>query len=185
MGLDISPEFIAENREGVRVEIEKIGGGIIGKAYAGDWQYRVTVPAWGGFMGNTYDGTDLRTGTPKTHAEACAILCDMFEFLGLDFDEFRQITGRYVVQYEDGIGHGNTPEPPTLANTFDTLKDVRNAFGAWLKDSGNDYVRAEGYGQPSAWVHTFDSWDGISYGDGYPVALFTRGPMGGIVRESV
>lgn len=89
------------------------------------------------------------------------------------------------MQFVDGISPSSgMPEAPSASNTTNTLANVRRMFRAWLRDSGNDYTRAEGYGQPTAWVTLRVAWDGISYGD-YPVALFVRGPRGGIVREGV
>jgi hypothetical protein len=180
--MDITPEFIAEDRTGMRIEIEKVGGGTIGQAYDGRWSYRVTMPASGGFLGSTMTGDDLYTGTPKTHAETAEILCDMVD---LEWSDFTPVTGKYVAQFMAPLtSNGNTPEGPCLANTFPSLAAVKDGFRAWLRDSGNDYRFADGYGQPSAWVTLRESWDGFSYGD-YPVALFTRGIRGGIVSESV
>lgn len=95
---------------------------------------------------------------------------------------------RYTVLMNDGLGSsGAGPEGPSASNGADTLDEARNLFRVWLQDSGNDYTRADGYGQPWADVVHTDRWDGISYGDitgGDGVCRFERGPRGGIVREN-
>jgi hypothetical protein len=179
---DLTPEFIAESRDGIRLEIEKMGGGTLGQAYQGTWCYRVTWPASGGREGNVIEGQDLDTPMPATHENAASVLCG---FLDLDWQDFTHVTGRYVVQFYDGLpGGGLLPEPPHRNNTCNTLRQAVDMFREWMRQSGNDYKRADGYGEPSATVHAFDAWDGISYGD-YPLAMFTRGIRGGIVRECV
>lgn len=96
--------------------------------------------------------------------------------------------GKYVVLTHDGLGpYSGSPEPPGRDNTVKTLKAARNLFRRWLRDSGNDYVRAEGYGQPWADVVLAANWDGISYGDitgGNGIERLERGPRGGITRSS-
>lgn len=92
---------------------------------------------------------------------------------------------RYTIltQTEFSFG-GSLPEAPSDENTVQTLAEVRTWLHKWLRESGNDYTRADGYGQPSAWVYLTESYDGISYGD-YPEAVFERGPRGGIIRVSI
>lgn len=54
------------------VGISKIGGGTVGKAYEGSWEY-----TFANYISNEYkSGDDLVTGTPKTHQEAAHILID-------------------------------------------------------------------------------------------------------------
>jgi hypothetical protein len=93
---------------------------------------------------------------------------------------------RYTVLTYDGLGpYSPMPEAPADDNGAKTLADARALFKRWLRDSGNDYTRAEGYGQPWADVVLTESWDGISYGDvtgGDGVCRFERGTRGGIVR---
>jgi hypothetical protein len=61
-----------DDSSGWTVEIDKLGGGTVGKSYEGHWIYEVTDAA-----GNhVASGGDLRTGTPKTHAQAARILLD-------------------------------------------------------------------------------------------------------------
>ncbi len=95
---------------------------------------------------------------------------------------------RYTILVHDGIGPmGNMPEPPTEDNTVSTIDEARRWFTRWLRDSGNDYTRAEGYGQPFADVVHTERYDGISYGDvtgGDGVCRFERGPAGGIIRSN-
>lgn len=48
------------------IHISKVGGGTVGKAYKGYWHWR---------MNNTQEGgSDLYTGSPKTHEEATEVL---------------------------------------------------------------------------------------------------------------
>lgn len=95
------------------------------------------------------------------------------------------MSGKYVIMFYDGLGPYNPwPDAPSTDNTCASLTDARRMFRAWLTDSGNDYRRAEGYGQPWADVYRVADWDGISYGD-MMSARFTRAMRGGIVRECV
>lgn len=55
----------------VKIEIEKLGGGTVGKAYAGMWRYVVTADGY-----EMTRGQDFNTGTPKTHKEAARMLLD-------------------------------------------------------------------------------------------------------------
>lgn len=94
---------------------------------------------------------------------------------------------RYAVLMHDGFPSNPWPEPPSADNTVATIAEARRLFRSWLRDSGNDYTRAEGYGAPYADVVRTDMWDGVSYGDttgGDGVCRFGRGPRGGIVREN-
>jgi hypothetical protein len=72
---DFAPEYTASGfwqGESVRIELEKLGGGTVGRAYEGTWRYVVTDAAGDEIA----RGQDLHTGTPKTHAEAALILAD-------------------------------------------------------------------------------------------------------------
>lgn len=104
-----------------------------------------------------------------------------------DASKSRQDLGRYTVLMYDGIGpYSPSPEPPSPHNTANTLAHARTLFRRWLRDSGNDYTRREGYSQPWADIVLTDNWDGISYGDitgGDGIERLTRGPNGGIIRE--
>lgn len=59
----------------VTVELSKVGGGTVGKAYEGVWVYRVSDADDSTLM----EGADLHTGTPKTHAEVALIVYDFYE----------------------------------------------------------------------------------------------------------
>jgi hypothetical protein len=72
----------------LNVEIEKLGGGTLGKAYEGHWRYRVTEIETGDVL---YQGQDLHTGTPKTHAEAVRLLMDFLMDSILDSPELAEL----------------------------------------------------------------------------------------------
>ena len=87
---------------------------------------------------------------------------------------------KYVVLCHDGISNGATlPDAPTEGNTVNSLSAARDLFRKWMHESGNDYTRADGYGQASASVYPAKDYDGSAYGD-YPYAAFERGPRGGV-----
>lgn len=79
---------------------------------------------------------------------------------------------------------GNTnpfPEPPSECNTFSNITDAMSTYKEWARNSGHDYILADGYGGgPASWVDLFDAdaWDGVSYGDPYARLEFGRCPMG-------
>lgn len=56
-----------------RVEVEKMGGGTLNKAYDGTWKYQITFSD-----AVVFEGEDLFTGTPHTHAEAAELAWDFF-----------------------------------------------------------------------------------------------------------
>lgn len=56
---------------GLRVQVDKVGGGTVGKAYEGRWS--VTVENGPMYV---YDNDELITGTPKTHAEVARMAAD-------------------------------------------------------------------------------------------------------------
>lgn len=94
---------------------------------------------------------------------------------------------KYTVLVHDGISPAYMPEPPSRDNGADTLTGAVTLFRAWLRNSGNDFARSDGYGQPWADVVLTASWDGISYGDvtgGDGICRLTRGPRGGTIREN-
>jgi hypothetical protein len=77
------------------------------------------------------------------------------------------------------------PEPPSRRNTLTSVADAKNYYRNEARDSGHDYMLADGYGGgPASWVNLFDAdaWDGVSYGD--PYARLEFGPRMGIKVES-
>lgn len=64
--------------DGMRVQVDKVGGGTVGRAYEGRWS--VTVHN-GPVL--AYDSEELTTGAPKTHAQVAFIAA---EFAGADID---------------------------------------------------------------------------------------------------
>jgi len=92
----------------------------------------------------------------------------------------------YTVLFSDGLpgGGGMLPDAPNDENQASSISAARDMFANWLRASGNDYQRAEGYGAPCAWIYRTADYDGIAYGD-YPTAAFEYGPRGGIVRVSL
>lgn len=80
-GRDFEPEYTAmvDNMR-VVIEVEKLGGGTLGRAYAGTWRYRVTYRE----SGAEIFGQDLHTGTPKYHSQIPGIVWD---FLNSDDDD--------------------------------------------------------------------------------------------------
>ncbi|MFI5840560.1 hypothetical protein ACIA8K_12710 [Catenuloplanes sp. NPDC051500] len=93
--------------------------------------------------------------------------------------------GKYTVLCDAGFNGGATlPDAPSPENTTNSLRDAGATFRTWMRESGNDYHRADGYGAPVAWVYMTADYDGIAYGDNGVVA-FERGPRGGIVRVNV
>jgi hypothetical protein len=130
-------------------------------------------------------GLDITLTTdPPTHIES------QYKYCARQFHDSAVATPiirkRYTVIFHDGIGpSSNEPERPCNTNQAATTVEARSMFREWLKASGNDYTRADGYDQACAEVIETDRWDGISYGD-YPWAfLLKRGKRGGIVRENV
>lgn len=64
-----------------RIQVEKLGGGSIGKAYEGIWRYKAFDT-----KGELITlGQDFETGTPKTHEQVASILFEMIledEYVG-------------------------------------------------------------------------------------------------------
>lgn len=64
---DFVPEFVTRTDTGLKIEIEKLGGGTVGKKYTDEyWRYIIT-DAEGNELGR---GQDLRIGHPATHQQA-------------------------------------------------------------------------------------------------------------------
>lgn len=57
--------------DGLRVQVDKVGGGTVGRSYEGRWS--VTVENGPIYV---YDNDDFTTGTPKMHAEVARIAAD-------------------------------------------------------------------------------------------------------------
>jgi len=55
------------------VDLYKVGGGTLGKTYAGMWGYRLYREER-----LIASGEDLYTGTPKTHDEAAQLVLDFY-----------------------------------------------------------------------------------------------------------
>lgn len=70
---DFEPEFTLITDDNLTIQIEKLGGGTVGKSYEGTWRYIVTNTDTGSEVRR---GQNLVTGTPKTHEEAARILLD-------------------------------------------------------------------------------------------------------------
>jgi len=70
-------DFLTEDSfqvgDGIEIEIEKLGGGDVGTAYAGTWRYIVTYthPHGGAVI---LRGQELESGTPITHEQAAALI---------------------------------------------------------------------------------------------------------------
>lgn len=71
---DFDPEYAA-TRDGVRVEVEKVGGGTVGEAYEGYWRYAAHAED-GELLGC---GNDFHTGTPVTHHIAARWILEFLE----------------------------------------------------------------------------------------------------------
>jgi hypothetical protein len=67
---DFAPEYTTTTDNGLTVQLEKLGGGTVGRAYEGYWRYIVTNET-GEELGR---GQDFCTGLPKTHAQAVRVL---------------------------------------------------------------------------------------------------------------
>lgn len=71
---DFAPELVAQADSGLIVQVEKLGGGTLGRAYTGAWRYIVSDAA-GRELGR---GQDIETGMPHTHAEVAVLIADFF-----------------------------------------------------------------------------------------------------------
>jgi|SRR5690242_116763 len=70
---DFNPEYMMVT-DGVRVEVEKIGGGTVGKAYEGTWRYCAHEDSV--LLGC---GDDFYSGTPMTHRQVARVVLDFLE----------------------------------------------------------------------------------------------------------
>lgn len=61
------------------VSVNKVGGGTLGRAYEGLWEFRVSEPD--SSDRTLWFGRDLNTGTPKTHMQAALDVADFFDSL--------------------------------------------------------------------------------------------------------
>lgn len=56
-----------------RIHVSKVGGGTVGRAYDGKWEYAVLLRNVRSVRVAAY-GQDVNTGTPKTHAEVARMI---------------------------------------------------------------------------------------------------------------
>ena len=70
------------------------------------------------------------------------------------------------------------PEEPSHRNTFATVTGAKEYYKREARDSGHDYMLANG--GPASWADLYDAsgWDGVSYGDPYARLEFTSDRMG-------
>lgn len=72
---DFEEEYTHVDDYGQTFKLEKLGGGTLGKSYAGTWRYLVTDD-----KGNEIArGQDFETGMPHTHKEAACELATYFD----------------------------------------------------------------------------------------------------------
>lgn len=57
----------------VTVHVNKVGGGTLGHSYEGRWEVAITI---NGTV--TFWADDIRTGTPKTHAQVAGIAAEFY-----------------------------------------------------------------------------------------------------------
>lgn len=72
---DFEAEYTWVSDSGATVQIEKLGGGAVGREYSGTWRYIVTGPdgaEWG-------RGQDLTTGMPRGHHFVAKMAAEYFE----------------------------------------------------------------------------------------------------------
>lgn len=69
--------MLKDNTTRVRVHVSKVGGGTLGKAYDGTWEYAILLRAVGGWE-VIASGTDIETGTPKTHGQVAAMIAEQY-----------------------------------------------------------------------------------------------------------
>jgi hypothetical protein len=71
---DFEAEYETVTDEGLKIQIEKLGGGTLGKSYVGTWLYVVTGPD-----GVELErGMDFETNLPSTHEQAASVLAHYF-----------------------------------------------------------------------------------------------------------
>lgn len=137
---------LKDNTARVRAHVSKVGGGTLGRAYAGTWEYAVLLRAVGGW-GVIASGTDIETRVPQTHGQVGAMIAeqygDGFHYLPLD---------RYGV-----IGKGSTVvhirrDTPARVGAYCGMSlTVPYAPGvgraAWHCATCTDVYRAENWGR--------------------------------------
>ncbi len=114
---DFSAEHTQTMDNELTVQIEKMGGGTLGEAYAGTWRYIVTNAA--GI--EVARGQDFTTGMPHTHAEVAVLVAEYFD-------------GTDVTTWE--IGHNIVGSPREAAATYDTWQEAADA----IRDLARDYA---------------------------------------------
>lgn len=80
-GRDFVPEYVVRiDAVGATVEISKLGGGTLGRSYAGLWEWTARLDS--GEMIHSWDADwdMLNTGTPKTHRQAAFIVADFLSY---------------------------------------------------------------------------------------------------------
>lgn len=68
---------LKDNQTRVRAHVSKVGGGLLGEHYAGTWEYAILLRAVGGWE-VIASGTDIETGTPKTHGQVAAMIAEQY-----------------------------------------------------------------------------------------------------------
>jgi hypothetical protein len=69
----------------ITIRVSKVGGGTLGESYTGTWEYRV------GYLGHRLiAGTDLITGTRKTHEQVARIIAGFLSSGEYDLPEDQQ-----------------------------------------------------------------------------------------------
>ena len=83
--------MLKDNTARVRAHVSKVGGGTLGMAYDGRWEYAILLRAVGGWE-VIASGTDIETGTPKTHGQVASMIREQYG------DGFHYMTpDRYVI----------------------------------------------------------------------------------------
>lgn len=110
---DFAEEFKTTTDDGLTVQIEKLGGGTVGKAYTGTWRYIVTNESGV----EVARGQNFETGMPHTHAEVAVMVSDEFA-----------PTGAWE------IGHNIVGSLRTATDTFDTWQKAADAVREMARD---------------------------------------------------
>lgn len=85
--LSVSIPQMNDGDKTLSIQIEKLGGGTVGKSYTGTWRYRVL---WAGK--EVYKAQDLETPTPTSHEEAASLIAGFLANYG-DPDSDIEFTG--------------------------------------------------------------------------------------------
>lgn len=72
---DFEQEYARTMPNGIVVQVEKLGGGTVGKAYTGTWRYIVLNPDGS----EAARGQDMETGMPHTHKQAARVIAEYFD----------------------------------------------------------------------------------------------------------